>query len=410
MGFMAVYPIFKNYQIQYLRDIILKSYGSIFFITCYLIFKMKIFFDFKKSVSILIENKFFVFLAILAFFSTLWSQDPIYTSTKTIIFIFYSFTALFVLNYNKSSVITKALNISLVFLLISSLIVSVLNLNTNNAVSGEAWLGIFNHKNNLGYVSAFAAIFFLFQNSKLSWLIKYIIIILAVCLMIKAQSATAFASLAITITVIPFFWKIKKKVLRPSLLATVYVAMFFLTMFSSMLPNSLFEVLGKDSTLTGRDKVYSSILYNVSGYKTLIGFGAGSYFKQLDDANSFQNSINKTKTLDQDLAKTETGFSASHAHNQVLQFYAELGLTGVILYFCFLWSTFKKIRLMSRFHFLFPELKLLTGLLFFTFISTQSEDRLSLYRISLLWLPLLWIHAIWNRRKELIQKQFSLTF
>jgi O-antigen ligase len=209
-----------------------------------------------------------------------------------------------------------------------------------NRWTGELmWIGVASQKNGLAMLCSLSAVFLIWsiwQNisiwpsvkSKLIILIDIFMLLLAIYLMMGPRrtftySSTSFLSLLtglITIILLKFSIHkaidIKKKLLS---IAIIIIILGTLMPFIGKIPlKTLPQILGRDSTLTGRTQIWTSLI-RYAKRNIFLGYGFGGFW---------------TTALRETIA--------ANAHSGYLDTILELGVTGLFIFSFFLISIINK--------------------------------------------------------------------
>lgn len=212
------------------------------------------------------------------------------------------------------------------------------------------WVGATVHKNCLARLCLFAVFFVIWSFIKrwrgkdidAVWYLIYLdvfIIILAFWLMGGPQhsftySATSTAALAVGFSALAGLYWEKKTKRRPMLVPKALIILIFFTIiYGTVTPFSgrltgidVSKALGRDSTLTGRTRVWKQLI-PVAMKKPILGYGFDSFWT--------------TTTRDE--------FDISGAHNGYLDMILGLGFFGLLLYMIFLlFSSLKAKTMISQ--------------------------------------------------------------
>lgn len=185
---------------------------------------------------------------------------------------------------------------------------------------GEAWRGIYAHKNQLGRINVLIVIvFFLLAKSELRWrYLWWIGLILSVCLIIGSRSATAIIMLIILSILVPVikFIKWRNYLSIPFIIIFVIIIGSLTWLISSNLVYFL-GIIGRDSTLTGRIYLWEAVIHMAS-QRPWLGYGYGAFWLGLDGPSAliWQSGV----------------FHATNAHNSYLELWLTLGVIGVFLF------------------------------------------------------------------------------
>jgi O-antigen ligase len=179
------------------------------------------------------------------------------------------------------------------------------------------WCGVFNHKNELGSKVGIALIVF----TCLLWeypqnLLKYLILLISgVVLLALSQSMTSIIITVLTLG-IGLYLKLR---LRPAQKVAVYALALIVglsaTMFLQGRMDSVFALIGRDSSLTGRVPLWQ---YSADAVleRPLLGSGWDAFWLSKGGDN-IRNMVR---------------WQAPHAHNGFLELSLNIGLIGMVIF------------------------------------------------------------------------------
>ncbi|WP_134684443.1 O-antigen ligase family protein [Brevibacillus migulae] len=189
---------------------------------------------------------------------------------------------------------------------------------------GEAWRGIFVHKNILGRLMALSSLVFLLlcmaQRQRRSLYAGFLG--LSLCLLILSNSKTAliiFLFQLIVFTMMPML-RMKNKLLAVFLGIVLILAgsLTFLAVDIGTVAEASLESMDRDVTLTGRTDLWMALFDRVKEHPYL-GYGYSGFW--LGNAGeSYQILL-------------DTGWMPVHSHNGLLDILIDLGVVGLILFF-----------------------------------------------------------------------------
>lgn len=211
------------------------------------------------TLRMMLNQKAVLAFAILAFLSTLWSQEPSLTFRKAaMLFLTFAFAWLFAISYSPADQM-RILLVAGVILALSSFAMAVL-LPAYGVEAGGEWKGVFGQKNTLGYTMflLFSGLAFDRIPSRRRLMTVTLQAILPIGLIVLSQSreSLVLAVLLIGVRVYgPFLARRRRDQLPFTLYATVFGILGII--FAREI---LFSVLGRDSTLTGRTNEWAIIV------------------------------------------------------------------------------------------------------------------------------------------------------
>jgi exopolysaccharide production protein ExoQ len=202
----------------------------------------------------------------------------------------------------------------------------------------QMWTGVTGQKNELGRLCTVSILFLLWaffkrRRDRATTGARYhmwgdlFVIVIAVYLIIGANSATSIATLAIGIAIffgLQWLRKLKLNVSQAGLLAVV-ISLAAYGISAPFLGGTnvagFTSVLGRDNTLTGRTEVWAAVLPAMK-QKPLLGYGFGSFWT--DDRRQL--------------------YDIPTAHNGYLDILLELGAVGLALFVAWLLSCARQLR------------------------------------------------------------------
>lgn len=224
-----------------------------------------------------------------------------------------------------------------------------------------AYVGVSTSKNMLGALCLVSGIFFFWDlvthwsdrnEQRARWIfVNFSFIAMTLWLLLKAHSATSAACFVLGCLVIAVTHS-KGGQRHPSVVKLTIPACFVLYLilgFGFGLNDQLAAMLGRDPTLTGRTKIWSTLL--TMDTNPLVGTGYGSFW-----LGARLNSV------------WEQRGRITESHNGYLEMYLNLGIIGLFLFLVFLVAAYRNIcrkQLSSRKDFASLALALWTILIFY---------------------------------------------
>jgi exopolysaccharide production protein ExoQ len=250
--------------------------------------------------------------ASLLLISVLWSVDPRMTLTQGAAYFFVVLGAIGLVDALDGDELMDL--VALICFL--SAVASVIFPETREL---DEFRGIFPQKNVLGQVMAAGVLTSLHGARGGRWLRSICIIVLCTIVAFMSKSATSL----MTILIFFLLWTLGKLYLRGGstrlisicfLIACVPVIIFFVTN-----PDLIFELIGKESTLTGRTKIWPYVIDSI-GDKPLLGWGFCAFWSTLNPV-LWQIIV---------AMRGDDWFTplVVNAHNGILEFLLEIGFLG----------------------------------------------------------------------------------
>ncbi len=129
-------------------------------------------------------------------------------------------------------------------------------------------------------------------------------------------------------------------------------SLLFLFVVLALMPyvSWFFDLIGKDATLTGRVPLWNRIIQVMMNHKTLTGYGFGMFWRDAEAVNLIHAGFRENSFF----ASMTTG-----AHNMVLEFWLNIGLIGIGLFFAMILHSMHFVKKMTASCYLFCELILM---------------------------------------------------
>jgi len=186
-----------------------------------------------------------------------------------------------------------------------------------------AWRGVWTEKNGLGALMAMGALSclaaaILAAPRRLFWLLMF-----AGCmaLLLLSRSKTSLASLVLGLAVIAFVGLVRRGPVMAVVATWLGVAAaMVLGGVLVLAPQLIFDLLGKDATLTGRTEIWTAAMRQGMLNNPNLGFGYGVLW---DHRDAYDPAM---------WIAHDAGFVAGHAHNGWLEVWLGLGFVGLGLW------------------------------------------------------------------------------
>ncbi len=279
---------------------------------------------FRGIVSILLRNPFIILILLWMWLSSFWSMDQDVTIRRALVHSSFVIIACFMaLKYDFEELIMMLFAITSL-VVISSLYFIVADPSLGFNPDGRGARGAFMHKNTLANflivgiaVSACAV-----RMRVVPRIIGLGILILSLGLLVLANSTTAHLVAAVMFGVYLLMEVRAKLPFRHIAVFTAFALAIII--FGAMLivanMEHVFDFLGRDMTLTGRDDVWHYARRMISE-RVMLGYGYSAFWE--------------TEPIASYVAET-LKWHITHAHNGFLQMWLELGIIGVGLMVAFL--------------------------------------------------------------------------
>lgn len=275
------------------------------------------------AVHALARSPLLLALLALAAVSVVWSINPDVTLRRVMALLFTTLGGVALASRWRWTTLTEIFATATGVMMIASLLLAVLlpDLGRMNTLFPGAWRGLWLEKNALGENMGLAAIFMVAAAIMVPVRRKMWLALAAVAagMVIMSTSKTGLVVLILSMASMVFVALVKAGRVRAILgtWITVVVICAALVVIATR-SDLLFELLGKDATLTGRTEIWSGILRQVE-HRPWTGFGYGAVWTDTSPGGP------------QSWIAYEARFSAAHAHSGWLEVYLSLGIPGLIL-------------------------------------------------------------------------------
>lgn len=269
----------------------------------------------KRHWAYVFRSPFGVFLG-FAVLSLAWSEQPRETVFGVGNLAVETLAALAMVGLG-GTLATRYLADLLKLLLVTSAAVAVLLPSVGRmSIRGAPWQGVFNHKNSLGTIAAFAAIVFVTSGRpahRLRWLAVALLILMAT----DSKTALAAALLSISVIALARSVYLRRPGRRPAPSVVFYGLVVVVGVVSWQLSAVILRLLNRAPNLTGRTSVWGTIVDYASAHP-FTGTGLGA---QIYDGSPLSLLI----------AAGRSG-TLGTTHNGYLVVYLGLGMVGVVIF------------------------------------------------------------------------------
>ena len=253
--------------------------------------------------------------------SVLWSVEPDQTVRRMV--ALYATTlggVVLGVRYNWAR-LAEVVGAALAILAVGSLLmaVGVPSIGVMHSLFPGAWRGLWAEKNGLGGIMTLgvcvlsAAALLNPARARIWWPFAG----LALALVLMSTSKTSLVALVLGGGVLAFVWLVRRgpamSVAAIWLAALAIGALACLAIFASDL---MFNLLGKDATLTGRTRIWAAVIHQIR-LRPWTGYGYGAVWSETGDWGPLAWIIK------------EAGFKPEHAHNAWLEQWLGLGVFGL---------------------------------------------------------------------------------
>jgi len=268
-------------------------------------------------------------LAAIQVLSIAWSIDPAISARKVLFEIVMLSIGIYLGERYTTHTLAKLLANTLC---LGMAVIAVLYLAAPRYVmdSGEqgALKGLSQNKNGFGfYIGLTVALLLLVRFRCHNWP-RYLCLPMAFGMLLLSRSMTSIASAAIILLTLPV-WLIARLPSKQRLVGyvSVAVALSVFGCLSAVYPEQLLTLMGKNTTLTGRTRVWSQLLIAIR-HHPILGYGYGAFWTGL-----------RGESLDVLVA---AGWIVPSAHNAYLDLYLALGVPGAAAAIVVLWDALRK--------------------------------------------------------------------
>lgn len=320
----------------------------------YLIIPCLIILRWKQFLYVIQKDIFIVLICLLAIASISWSIIPNEVISPTIGLVRTTLFGIYLATrYTRKSLINLFASILGVVAVLSVMV--ALFIPGYGIYKGVYLCGIYAHKNYLGRFMVLSSLMFLSlavsraKYKKLNWSF----FVLSSCLVFLSGSGGAIINFLLTMSIIPLSRFIKKSRIEKQILIFNSGLLCYTFILWYLIQNLefLLGLLGKDLTLTGRTKIWSTVIEYIK-QKPWFGYGYASFWKS-EYGEIFRNNFSWK--------------AIPHSHNSFLELLLALGFFGLVL-------------------FLFSYLFSISRALYFTYSATTLEDILPLQLLSALFI------------------------
>jgi exopolysaccharide production protein ExoQ len=277
-----------------------------------------------------------ILLAGMAPLSVAWSVLPGVSWRRSIVFVGWTVTAVYLgERYTMEKLgrlIAQAISIMMVASIAFYFVAPQYVLDPSHP---GAWKGLSAHKNFFGaHMAILIILLWLIRFRQLPWL-RWVLLGMACLMLFLSQSSTAIVVCGLVIAAGPLwrFARMKNSQRLPAYIiggGILVLAGYFLATNTT----ALLQTLGRDSTLTGRTKLWP-LLVEAIEKRPFLGYGYDIFFEGL-----------KGESLN---VVIKSGWFAPEAHNGFLELALGLGLVGLAVFLCLFVQSFSRAIKYTRF-------------------------------------------------------------
>jgi O-antigen ligase len=289
----------------------------------YSVVALRVIAQFHRIMQVVRANKLLISLVLLAILSTIWSEDPALTLRRGVAVL--ATTALgidFAVRYPirvQMRLLGAVLGLTVLLSILAQVFLPGAIPTVNKAADADAWYGVFNQKNQFARIVVLATLVALTRSrrSRHQFISSSLLVAGAIALVIAAKSMGGLVILVALVLLVEVFpalcWKPRARTALT--LAGVLVAIPVLY-FAVQNIDSVTGMLGRDSTLTGRVKIWPLALSSITK-SPFLGYGYEAFWYISPDAIRINEMV---------------GWDTPHSHNGYIDLTLSLGLVGLALY------------------------------------------------------------------------------
>jgi len=198
---------------------------------------------------------------------------------------------------------------------------------------GEAWQGIYFHKNTLGRIMTLSSVAFfllLICYKEHRW-VKIGLFTLSLALLLLSNSKTALVILLVLFLLIPVLlfvrWQHTLTIPLVFIVCILASTLVLLNLNVEAMMESTAQSLERDPSLTGRTDLWAAVLDKVYE-RPWLGYGFGGFWQGLNGESAE--------------VIIQVGWEMNHSHNGFLDIWTDLGVIGLLLYLLLVVSSIRK--------------------------------------------------------------------
>jgi O-antigen ligase len=278
----------------------------------------------KRTLSVLSQNKLIWILMGVICFSYFWSIN----SEQTLRFALYalgttSFGLYLAIRYTlRQQLSLLGWTYGLLLILSLLLVVAIPQYGLMAGVHEGALRGVFTHKNQFGaFMALGSVVFFLnaIRGEKLSW-IYWGLLALGCGSMVMSQSTTALATFLVMLIlcIIYRIFRWRYEVMLSAILAVTIIGIIALIWVAGYIgADSFFGSLGKDSTLSGRTDIWRYVWDQIQ-LRPWLGYGLAAFWDGYEGPSGYVQLAMRIAVI--------------YAHNGFLDIWLSIGLIGLSVF------------------------------------------------------------------------------
>jgi exopolysaccharide production protein ExoQ len=267
-------------------------------------------------------------LAALATLSIAWSIQPMLTVRRSASLLASTLLGIYLGERFSIEQLARLLAQALCLMIIAVvLLYFVAPAYVMDASYSGAWKGLSVAKNSFGGYMAIAVILLLLVRFRYFRWFRYVFLIAAAVLLLLSRSATSLLGCALMLAAMPL-WRLARLNSERRFIVYTVAPLVVLASAYSIAANTelLFQVLGRDSTLTGRTHLWSMVLPAIVKHP-VVGYGYGAFWTGL--RGEALNVLVGSRWL------------VRGADNGYLELCLSLGVVGLAVFLCVLVIAFR---------------------------------------------------------------------
>ncbi len=264
------------------------------------------------------SNPLVTALLVLTVVSVAWSGVPLFTFRRAIALVATTAFGFYLGTRYDTKQQIRLLGFALGISVLLSLVFIVIfpRYGIESGPNAGAWRGVFIQKNTYGRYMVMAVITFLcLRTRRGQHMGKLVLIILALCLLAGSLSAGSYVMMAFSALLVVFYQLLylpRKNLIPIGIIAGAMLAAC--ATFVALNAGTVFEILGRNSTLTGRVPLWRFLGYKIA-QRPWLGYGYVGFW-----------------STENHTVWAQIGWTPLKAHNGYLDLWLELGLLGVGLF------------------------------------------------------------------------------
>lgn len=289
----------------------------------YSVVALRVISQYHRIMRVVRENKLLLSLVLFAILSTVWSEDPALSLRRGVAVI--ATTALgidFAVRYpirEQLRLLGAVLGLTVLLSIVAQVLLPGAIPTVDTAADADAWYGVFNQKNQFARIVVLATLVALTRTrqSRRQNVIVGLSVAAAIALVIAAKSMGGLVILIAIVLLVEVFPALRWKPKTRTALALAGVLLAIPVMYlAAQNIDSLTGMLGRDSTLTGRVKIWP-LAFSSIAKSPFLGYGYEAFWYIAPDAIRINEMV---------------GWDTPHSHNGYIDLTLNLGLLGLGLY------------------------------------------------------------------------------